>query len=102
MDKKKTSLIATIATILLCGFPGVCLVIFGIATAAGVLPYSTKFNEVAESGMAPPETGFAMLFTALILILIPVAVGFFTLRKKADDGIIDAEPVSDEPLPPVS
>jgi len=102
MDKKTTGLIATIATVLFCGLPGLCLCIFGIVTAAGVMPYTTEFNGVADSGVMPSGAGFAMLCMALILILIPAAVGFFTLRKKADDGIIDAEPVSDQPLPPVS
>ena len=102
MDKKTTGLIATIATVLLCGLPGLCLCIFGVVTAAGVMPYTTEFNGVSDSGMMPSSAGFGMLCVALILILIPAAVGFFTLRKKDKDGIIDAEPVSDEPLPPVS
>ena len=109
MDKKTVGLIATIGTALLCGCPGLCLCIFGVVTAAGVMPYTTEFNGVFENGVMPSASGFAMLCVALIFILIPVAVGFFTLRKKDDDGIIDAVPAApvapysdDEPLPPAS
>ena len=49
-----------------------------------------------------PGLGFALLCFSLIGLAIPVAVGFFTLRNKPDDGIIDSAPVSDEPLPPAS
>ncbi len=106
MDKKTTGLIATVAATLLCGLPGLCLCIFGAVTAAGVMPYTTEFNGVVDSGTMPASAGFAMLCGALILILIPAAVGFFTLRKKPEDTAINAaaeEPISyDEPLPPAS
>ena len=105
MDKKTGGLIATIAATLFCGFPGLCLCIFGVVTAAGVMPYETEFNGIADSGTMPSSAGFAMLCVALIFILIPAAVGFFTLRNKPEDGVIDAEPVvpvSDEPIPPAS
>jgi hypothetical protein len=108
MDKKTVGLIATIGTALLCGFPGLCLCIFGVVTAAGVMPYTTEFNGVSENGVMPSASGFAMLCVALFFILIPVVVGFFTLRNKPEDGIVDVsavEPapiVDDEPLPPAS
>lgn len=105
MDKKTTGLIATIAATLFCGLPGLCLCLFGIVTAAGLMPYTTEFNGVSDSGVMSSGTGFAMLCLAIIFILIPVAVGFFTLRKKSEDTVIDAEmvePISDESLPPAS
>ena len=106
MDKKTVGLIATIGTALLCGLPGLCLCLFGVVTAAGVMPYTTEFNGVSDSGTMSSASGFAMLCVALILILIPAAVGFFTLRKKNDDGVINAEPfdppADNAPLPPAS
>ena len=105
MDKKTGGLIATIAATLVCGLPGLCLCLFGAVTAAGVMPYTTELNGVSDSGTMPSASGFAMLCVALIFILIPVVVGFFTLRNKLEDGIIDVEPVvpvSDEPIPPAS
>ena len=100
MDKRTTGIIATIATAFLCGLPGCCLFIFGAVTAAGVMPYDTEFNGVSSSGTLDSSVGFVMLCLALIFIAIPIAVGFFTLRKKpaASAAVIDI----DEPLPPTS
>ena len=48
------------------------------------MPYSTEINGVTDTGVLPSTYGFGMLCLALILILIPVAVGFFTLRNKPE------------------
>ena len=94
MNNKNTGIISTIAAVLLCGCPGLFLCIFGAVTATGNMPYSTEVNGVSNSGMLPSSYGVGMLCFALLLILIPVAVGFVTLRKKR-------ETVMDE-LPPTS
>lgn len=73
--------------------------IFGAITATGNMPYTTELNGVSSSGTMPTGAGIAMLCFSLILILIPIAVGFFTLRKKPE-AIPTAG--SDEPLPPAS
>lgn len=93
---KNTGMIATIATALLCGCPGLFMCIFGAVTATGNMPYTTELNGVSNSGTMPAGAGIAMLCFSFILILIPIAVGFFTLRKKPEAVSID------EPLPPVS
>lgn len=100
MDKRTAGIIATVATAFLCGLPGCCLFIFGAVTAAGVMPYDTEFNGVTNSGKIDPTIGYALLCLAIIFIVIPIAVGFFTLRKKpaASSAVIDV----DEPLPPTS
>lgn len=93
MNNKNTGMIATIAAVVLCGCPGLFLCIFGAVTATGNMPYTTELNGVSNSGVLPASYGAAMLCFALILILIPVGVGFFTLRKK---------PATSDELPPVS
>jgi len=93
MNNKNTGMIATIAAVVLCGCPGLFLCIFGAVTATGNMPYTTELNGVSNSGIMPASYGAAMLCFALIFILIPVAVGFFTMRKK---------PGIPEDLPPVS
>ena len=93
---KNTGIIATIAAALLCGCPGLFMCIFGAVTATGNMPYNTELNGVSSSGTMPAGAGFAMLCFSFILILIPIAVGFFTLRKRPE------EVNSNEPLPPVS
>ena len=90
MNNRNTGIIATIATVLLCGCPGLFLCLFGALTAAG----QGTFNDASLS----PTVGIALVCVALIFILIPVGVGFFTLRKKP----AAAAPVNNEPLPPAS
>lgn len=89
-------IIATIAAVVLCGCPGLFMCIFGAVTATGNMPYNTDVNGIQSSGMLPSSAGFVMLCFSLIAIIIPILVGFFTLRKKPE-----ATP-SNEPLPPTS
>jgi hypothetical protein len=84
MTNKNTGIIATIATTVLCGCPGLFLCLFGALTAAG----QGTFNNTQLS----PTVGFALVCLALILILIPAAVGFFMLRKKPGTGTVDDLP----------
>jgi hypothetical protein len=92
MANRNTGIIATIAAVVLCGCPGLFLCIFGAVTATGNMPYSTEVNGVSNSGMLPSTYGVVMLCLSLILILIPVAVGFFTLRKKPGTETVDDLP----------
>lgn len=95
MNNKNTGIIATIATVVLCGCPGLFLCIFGAVTATGNMPYSTEINGVSNSGVLPSTYGVAMLCLALALILIPAGVGFFTLRKKPPtEGVDNLPPAS--------
>ncbi len=107
MDKKTGGLIATIGTTLVCGLPGLCLCLFGGTFAfAGTIPGADIDVGGSSDPKAAMATGIAMLCFSLILIAIPAVVGFFTLRNKPEDGVIDAVPVApysdDEPLPPAS
>lgn len=77
MNNRSTGIIATIAAVLLCGCPGLFLCLFGGLTAAG----QGTFNEARLS----PAVGITLLCVALIMLLIPVGVGFFTLRKREDN-----------------
>jgi hypothetical protein len=88
MNNKNTGIIATVAAVVLCGCPGLFMCLFGALTAAG----RGTFNEQSLS----PAVGIALVCVALIFILIPVGVGFFTLRKKPE------APSNHEPTPPAS
>ena len=96
MEPKTKGIIATIAAVVLCGCPGLFICIFGAVTATGNMPYNTELNGVSNSGMMPASAGFVMLCFSLIAILIPIAVGYFTLRKKPE--VIS----SSETIPPTS
>jgi hypothetical protein len=93
---KNTGIIATVATALLCGCPGLLLCIFGGVAAAGLLPYTTTVNGVSDQGIVPSTYGFVLLCLSLIFIAIPIVVGVVTLRKKPE------VPASIEPIPPAS
>ncbi len=84
MNNKNTGIIATIAAVILCGCPGLFLCIFGAVTATGNMPFSTEVNGISNSGMVSSAVGYVLLCLALIFILIPVGVGFFSLRKKPE------------------
>ena len=106
MEKKTIGLIATIGTALLCACPGLCLCLWGIIGLSGTPIDVTDFG--GQTTSEPMGTGMAigLLCVSLIAIAIPVVVGFFTLRNKDEDGIVDAVPVvpysDDEPIPPAS
>ena len=86
MDNKTKGIVATIAAVVLCGCPGLFMCIFGAITAMGNMPYNTEVNGVSNSGTIPSIVGFVLLCLSIIFILIPVVVGFFTLRKKPETG----------------
>ena len=89
MDKRSQGILFTVLAVLFCGCPGLFLCLFGAVTATG----NGTFNE----SYIEPTVGFVLLCLSLIFIAIPIAVGFFTLRKKPVEP-----PVSNEPLPPAS
>ncbi len=92
MDNKNTGIIATVATALICGCCGLFTCIMGIGTVTG----NGSFTLGNSSQATPPAVGFVFLCLSVIMIIIPIAVGFFMLRKKPETVS------SDEPLPPVS
>jgi len=97
MNGKNTGLIATIITTLCCACPGLIMCIGGIAVAAGA-PVTTTLNGESSVQTLPPTYGYVSLCLSVIFILIPIVVGFVTLRKKPQA----AAPVSNDPLPPAS
>ena len=102
MDKKTTGLIATIATAVLCGCPGLIGLCMGAMFATvGTIPGSNIDIGGSSDPAAAIGTGIAMLCVGLIFVAIPIVVGFVTLRKKPAEAEVSA-PVSDEPLPPAS
>ena len=92
MDTRTRGIVATVAAVLLCGCPGLFLCIFGAATAFGGGTYSLG----TDTGSITPTTGYVFLCLSIIMILIPIGVGFFMLRKKPQS------PAGSEPLPPAS
>lgn len=94
MSNKNTGMIVTIATALICGCCGLFTCIMGIGTITG----NGTFDLGGASQAMPPTVGYVFLCLSIVMIIIPVAVGFFMLRKKPEADAVS----SDEPLPPVS
>ena len=99
MDKRTTGLIATIATALLCGCPGLFGLCFGSASVLASLVPGANIDVFGSSDPAAATTmGVVSLCLSVIFIAIPIVVGIVTLRKKPE-GVVDAVSVSDAPVP---
>ena len=96
MNNKNKGLIATIAAVVLCGCPGLFMCFMGAMYAfVGSVPGA----DIDINGSSDPASaitlGVTLLCVSIIFIAIPIAVGFFTMRKKP-------ESTGSEPIPPAS
>ncbi|MBN2147854.1 MAG: hypothetical protein JW726_10715 [Anaerolineales bacterium] len=82
MDKRTTGIILTIASVLLCGCPGISVCLFGALSAAGLGTWNVDLPGMSEGGQVPMATGIGLVCVGLIFIIIPLVVGFLTLRNK--------------------
>lgn len=97
--KKTGAIIGTVAAILLCGLPGLCLLCpLGIAIIAGYANYSTVGFDL------PSWSGWTFLCLSVVFIVIAILVPVLTLRnKKAAPATPPADVLPpQEPLPPAS
>ena len=91
MENRNLAIALTVATILLCGLPGlVSVCVSALIVIDGPFPDQPELEWLL---------GILILCIGLLFILIPVGVGFFSLRRKKR-----TEPItpSDEPIPPPS
>jgi len=96
MDKKTTGIIATVATGLLCGCPGLFSLCMGAMYAVVSQVPDAQIDMFGSSNPADALTfGIGGICLGIVLVAIPIVVGVLMLRKKQE-----AAPVSDEPLPP--
>ena len=93
MDRKTTGILLTAGSALLCGCPGLFLCLFGALSAAGAGNYTLG----TDVGRVESSTGIALLCLGILLTLIPLAVGFISLRNKPVSTVLISP---DEPLPP--
>jgi hypothetical protein len=96
MDKRTTGIVATIATALLCGCPGLFGLCFGAFFAViSQIPGADIDVYGSNDPTQALTTGLLMFCGGVLLVAIPVVVGVLMLRNKPAPP-----PVSDEPLPP--
>jgi len=83
MQNRTLGIVLTVITALVCGCAGIFSCVWGFLIAGGT-PIDVTRNGVTTPQTFPPTIGYVLLCLSLLLILVPVAVGFFTLRKKPD------------------
>ena len=98
---KTWAIVGTVAAILLCGLPGLCLLVpLSIATFAGGFNYNTVGFDIQ------PGFGTIFLCLAVVFIAIAVLVPVLTLRKKKPStrpmDVLPPQdfPPSQPPMPP--
>jgi hypothetical protein len=98
MDKRTTGIIATVAAALLCGCPGLFGLCFGAFFAATSQIPGAEIDVFGSHNPSDALTyGIGGVCLGIVFIIIPVVVGFLTLRKKPA-AVTATTP--DEPLPP--
>jgi hypothetical protein len=96
MENRQAGIIATVVTALLCGCPGLFSICFGAIMAfVSFIPGADIDIGGSSDPMAALVSGLGALCIGVVFVAIPIAVGFFMLRKKPAESF-----VSDEPLPP--
>jgi hypothetical protein len=101
MDKRTTAIIATVVTGLLCGCPGLAILCFG----AFAIPTSfVPGAQIDVFGNNDPQSlltsGIVGLCLGVLLIAIPVVVGFTTLRNRPAAAGMVVPPAPPRPAPP--
>ena len=101
MEKKTTGIIATVATALLCGCPGLFSLCYGaIAASVSFIPGAGLNMFGSTEPRAALSYGIGALCLGLIFVAIPIVVGVLTLRKKPKE--MATVTVPEETLPPPS
>jgi hypothetical protein len=97
MENRPLAIGITVVTALCCGCFALMACVWGIIGVSGApITMTDAYGLESVESMSMP-LAFGLLCLSVILIAIPVAVGFFTLRKKP---AAQAATVSNEPLPP--
>ena len=83
MDRN-TGLIATIASVILCGCPGLFSCFWGlIASLVSFMPGADIDIAGSSDPMAALVSGLVAIVIGFVLVAIPVAVWFFLVRGKS-------------------
>lgn len=101
MENRNTAIIATLLTILLCGCPGLFSLCVGASASLAAFSPDSEINIQGMDGPAAALAfGLGFLCLGLVLVVIPAAVGYFTLRNKPAARYSESD--LNEPLPPAN
>jgi len=91
MQNRTIGIVATVITTLFCGCFSIISCVWGVIIARGV-PVDVTSNGVTAPQTFSPTIGYTLLCLSVLMILVPAAVGFFTLRKKPEAAVISDTP----------
>lgn len=93
MQTRTLAMIVTAFTAVVCGCLALISCVWGGLIATGT-PIDVTNNGVTTPQTVSPGVGFTLLCLSLLLILVPVAVGFFALRRKPMTTMEELPPTS--------
>lgn len=96
MQNRTIGIVATAVTALLCGCASIFSCVWGFLIATGQ-SIDVTTNDIVTQQTVSPSVGYVLLCLTVLMLLVPVAVGFFTLRKKPE-----AAEATVEEIPPAS
>lgn len=97
MQNRTVAIAITVVTALCCLCLAIMSCVWGGLIASGQ-PITSTVNGIETVETLPAPLGFALICLSLIFVLIPVVVGFLTLRKKPEEAAV----ASSEPVPPAA
>ena len=92
MQNRTIGIVATVLTSIFCGCFSIMSCVWGVIIARGT-PVDVTSNGITTPQTFSPTIGYVLLCLSVFMILVPAAVGFFTLRKKPEVAV-----TSDTPL----
>ena len=91
MQNRTIGIVATVITALVCGCSSLFSCIWGFLISTGT-PIDITTNGITTPQTFSPTIGYTLLCLSFLMILVPLAVGFFTLRKKSGTETVDDLP----------
>jgi len=82
MQNRTLGIIITVVTALACGCASIISCVWGFIIASGQ-PINVTSNGITAPQTVSPTIGYVLLCLTVLMLLVPVAVGFFILRKKS-------------------
>lgn len=84
MQNRTLAIVITVVTALACGCASIFSCVWGFLIATGT-PIDISTNGVTTPQVLSPAIGYTLICLTILMMLVPVAVGFFALRKRPDD-----------------
>lgn len=98
MDKRTSGIIATLATVVLCGCPGLISLCGGALTAlVSFIPGANIDMFGSQDPKSALGYGLGGVCLGIVFVAIPIVVYLLTLRKKPEAA---PTPPPSEPIPP--